>query len=65
MAPPAAPPMDQATTHRPPLWWACARGVTTWQLGCTTGMAPRPRARTMAAGDVPGLEEARTRATRW
>ena len=32
-------------------------GSTTWVLGFTTAPAQRPRVRTMAAGDLPGLEK--------
>src|SRR5262245_17116050 len=51
-------------THRPTLFWAFERGGTTWPLGFTTGMAPRPRERTMRAGDGHGLGEAMTQARR-
>jgi transposase len=64
MATPAATRTDQATTHRPTLFLAFELGVTTWKLGFTTGMAQRPRERTMAAGDVHGLDEEMTRAKR-
>ena len=57
MATPAATRTESATTPRPPLWLTGALGVTTWKLGVTPGMAPRPRARTMRAGGVPGLGE--------
>jgi transposase len=61
---PAATPTDQATTPRPTLFLAFALGVTTWKLGFTTGMAQRPRDRTMAARDIHGLDEEMTRAKR-
>ena len=64
MATPAAPRTDQATTPRPTLFVALALGVTTWTLGFTTGMAPRPRERSMRAGDVHGLAEELTQAKR-
>ena len=32
-------------------------GSTKWVLGFTTAPAQRPRIRTMAAGDLPGLEK--------
>ncbi len=64
MAIPAAPHTDQATTHRPTLFWVFELGMTTWKLGVTTGMAQRPRERTLAAGDVPGLDEEMPRAKR-
>jgi hypothetical protein len=64
MATPAATSTDQATTPRPTLLLAFELGVTTWNLGFTTGMAQRPRERTMAAGDVPGLDEEMPRAKR-
>jgi transposase len=64
MATPAATRMDQTTTHRPTLFLAFELGVTTWKLGFTTGVAQRPRERTMAAGDVHGLDEEMTRAKR-
>jgi hypothetical protein len=64
MATPAATRTDQATTHRPTLVLAVALGVTTWNLGFTTGMAQRPRERPMAAGDGHGLDEEITRAQR-
>jgi hypothetical protein len=64
MATPAATYTDQATTPRPTLFLAVELGVTTWQLGCTTGLAQRPRERTVAAGDVPGLDAEMTRAKR-
>jgi hypothetical protein len=64
MATPAATSTDQATPHRPTLLLAFELGVTTWKLGFTTGMAQRPRAGTMAAGDVHGLDEEMTRAKR-
>jgi hypothetical protein len=64
MATPAATRTDQATTHRPPLFLAFDLGVTTWTLAFTTGMAQRPRERTMAARGVHGLAEEMTRAKR-
>jgi transposase len=64
MATPAATRTDQATTQQPTLFLAFELGVTTWKLGFTTGMAQRPRERTMTAGDVHGLEEEMTRAKR-
>jgi hypothetical protein len=64
MARPAVPRTAQATTHRPTLVLAFALGVTPWKLGCTTGMAQRPRARTMPAGDVHSLAEEMPRAKR-
>ena len=64
MATPAATRTDQTTTHRPTLFLAFALGVTTWKLGFTTGVAQRPRERTMAAGDVHALDEEMTRAKR-
>jgi len=63
-ATPAATYTDQATPHRPTLFLAFELGVTTWKLGFTTGMAQRPRERTVAAGDVHGLDEEMTRAKR-
>jgi hypothetical protein len=64
MATPAVTRTDQTTTHRPTLFWAFELGVTTWKRGFTTGVAPRPRERTMAAGDVHRLAEEMTRAKR-
>lgn len=64
MATPAATRTDQTTTPRPTLLLAVALGVTTWNLGFTTGVAQRPRERTMAAGDVHGLDAEITRAKR-
>jgi transposase len=64
MATPAATRTDQATTHRPTLFLAFELGVTTWKLGFTTGMAERPRERTMTARDVHSLDAEMTRAKR-
>jgi hypothetical protein len=64
MATSAATHTGQATTDRPTLFLAFELGVTTWKLGFTTGVAQRPRERTMAAGDVHGLAEEMTRAKR-
>jgi hypothetical protein len=55
MAPPAATRLDQATPHQPALLLAFALGVHAWQLGCTTGAAPRPRERRRPAGALPVL----------
>jgi len=43
--------VHQATACPPPLLLAFALGVNTWQLGCTTGAAQRPRERHVPAGD--------------
>jgi transposase len=64
MATPAATHTDQATTPRPILFLAFELGVTTWKLGFTTGVAQRPRERTMPAGDIHGLAEEIIRAKR-
>jgi hypothetical protein len=56
--------MDQATTPPPTLFLAFELGVHTWKLGFTTGVAQRPRERTMPAGDVHGLGEEIARAKR-
>jgi hypothetical protein len=64
MATPAATHTAQATTHRPTRCVAVALGVTTWNRCFTTGIAPRPRARTRAAGDVHGRDAEMTRAKR-
>jgi transposase len=56
--------MDQAPTPQPTLFLALELGVHTWKLGFTTGVAQRPRERTMPAGDVPGLGEEIARAKR-
>jgi transposase len=64
MATPAATRTGQATPHRPTLFLAFELGVTTWKLGFTTGMAQRPRERTIRAGDVHGLGEEMTQAKR-
>ncbi len=52
MATPATPCLDQQTTGTPTRFLAFALGENTWQLGFTTGAAPRPRERQGAAGDV-------------
>jgi transposase len=64
MATPATTRMDQATTPQPTLFLAFELGVHTWKLGFTTGVAQRPRERTMPAGDVHGLGEEMARAKR-
>jgi len=52
--------MDQQTACTPPLFLACELGENTGKLGFTTGAAPRPRERQVAAGDAPlVLEEIR------
>jgi transposase len=40
------------------------RGVSTWQLGFTTGSAQRPRERSVTAGNVQAVLEEITRAKR-
>jgi hypothetical protein len=64
MTTPARPRMDQATTPQPTLFLAFELGVHPWKLGFTTGVAQRPRERTMPAGDVHGLGEESARAKR-
>jgi transposase len=64
MTTPARTRMDQATTPQPTLFLAFELGVHTWKLGFTTGVAQRPRERTMPAGDVHGLGEEMARAKR-
>src|SRR3954470_2911382 len=39
------------------LWLAFELGSTKWTLAFTTGLAQRPRIRTMAAGDLRALEK--------
>ena len=58
----ATPCLDQQTACTPTLLLACALGENTWQLGCTTGAAPRPRERQGAAGDCPTVWEESRRA---
>src|SRR2546428_12474720 len=62
MATPATPCLAQQTTGNPTLLLAFAWGENPWQLGGTTGAAPRPRARQGAAGDVLTVCEAIRRA---
>jgi transposase len=62
MATPAASCKDQATTPRPTLFLAFELGVTTWKLGVTTGVAQRPRERSMPAGAIHVLQEEIARA---
>jgi hypothetical protein len=64
MAPPATTRGTQETACTPTLVVAFALGVHTWQLGGTTGAAPRPRARHGAAGAGHTVLEERRRATR-
>jgi hypothetical protein len=64
MATPAATGTEPATTPRPTLFLAFELGVTTWQLGLTTGAAPRPRERRRPAGALDVLEEESARAKR-
>jgi hypothetical protein len=64
MAISVAPPIDRNTSHRPTLFLAFDLGVHTWKLGVTTGVAQRPRERTMRAGDVHSLGEEMTQAKR-
>jgi hypothetical protein len=54
----------QETACTPTLCVAFALGVPTWQLGCTTGAAQRPRARHVAAGACHTVLEERRRAKR-
>jgi transposase len=53
----------QASLAPPPLSLACALGQHTWQFGCTMGMAPHPRERTIPAGALDPFQPERTRAT--
>ena len=58
--------VDQETTFTPTLFLAFALGVHTWQLGCTTGAAQRPRERHVPAGDGQAvLEEIRRAKSRF
>jgi hypothetical protein len=56
--------LDQHITEQSTLFVAFALAVNTWQLGFTTGVAQRPRERSMPAGDGDRLLEERTRAQR-
>jgi transposase len=51
MATTATTRIAQETAVTPPLFLAFELGVNTWQLGCTTGAAQRPRERQVPAGD--------------
>jgi hypothetical protein len=64
MAISAATHIDRHPSPRPTLFLAFELGVHTWKLGFTTGVAQRPRERTMRARDVHGLDEEITRAKR-
>jgi hypothetical protein len=63
MATTATSRVEQETTCPPPLFLAFEWGVHTWQRGCTTGAAQRPRERHVPAGDGPAVLEERRRAT--
>jgi transposase len=62
MAPTATTRGKQATACTPTLFLAFELGVPTWQLGGTTGAAPRPRERHVPAGDGHTVLEERRRA---
>jgi hypothetical protein len=47
----------------PTLLLACELGVRPWQRGFATGVAPRPRAQRVTAGDGPAVLEEMVRAT--
>lgn len=57
MAPTATTRVPQETACPPTLVLAFALGVHPWQLGCTTGAAPRPRERQVPPGDCPTVRE--------
>ena len=62
MATTATSRVAQEPTGTPTRFLACELGVTPWQLGCTTGAAPRPRERPGPAGDGHVVLEERRRA---
>jgi transposase len=48
--------LDPITTANRPLYLAFELGWTSWNLAFTTGMAQKPRLRTIAARDLDGLQ---------
>jgi hypothetical protein len=63
MATPATPRVTQEPAFTPPLVLAFELGVPTWQRGCTTRAAQRPRERHGPAGDCQTVLEEIRRAT--
>jgi transposase len=62
MATTATTRIDQETACIPTLFLAFELGVNTWQRGCTTGAAQRPRERQVPAGDCQTVLAERRRA---
>jgi hypothetical protein len=59
MATTATPHVNQEMAFTLTLFVAFELGVNKWQLGCTTGAAPRPRERHVPAGDCQAVLEER------
>lgn len=64
MATTATTRLEQDTTFTSTLLLAFELGVDNWKLGFTTGMAQRPRERSVTAGDVQAVLEEMARAKR-
>jgi transposase len=57
MATPIRPHIEQETPPQHTLFLAFELGQHTWKLGFTIGVAQPPRERTIAAGDMAGLQQ--------